>query len=155
VLELLWPKSDGTFASNCIEKGGRCSVDNIVPPIMENMQFYAMSAYFYALDCVRQLGPEPMHNWPTPTIDELEVSIDYFCSMNWANGGADLKSRHQYTSDDRLPYRCVEAVYIVTLLEFGFGFHRNHRNVTYALEVNGAEVEWALGYSLSALAHIY
>lgn len=66
---------------------------------------------------------------PTPSIDELEVSISEFCSMDWGADGENLLGRHKLTTDDRLPYRCLEAVYIVTLLEYGsvviFCMHTN------------------------------
>lgn len=44
------------------------------------------------------------------------------------------------TSDDGLPHRCVEVVYMTTLLRDGYGFPENQRNVTYALEADGMEV---------------
>lgn len=109
------------------------------------------------MDCVRELGPDHIVHWyetaytkiitkavlqldcsirPTPTIDELQDSIKQFCSMHWGGDGSHLMGRHKFTSDEKLPYRCLESVYIVTLLEFGFGFHGSHRNITLANEVN-------------------
>jgi hypothetical protein len=40
-----------------------------------------------------------------------------------------------YTYSSQLPYRCMEAVYMVTLLEKGFGFDPHTRSITLALEV--------------------
>ena len=48
---------------------------------------------------------------------------------------AKVSRGHQYTYTSQLPYRCLEALYIVTLLEKGFGFERDDRSITYALEV--------------------
>jgi hypothetical protein len=53
------------------------------------------------------------------------------------------------TNEDKLPNRCVEALYITTLLEDGFGFRGTHRGITLALEVDGTEVEWTLGFALA------
>jgi hypothetical protein len=53
------------------------------------------------------------------------------------------------TSEEKLPARCVEALYITTLLEDGFGFRGTHRGITLALEVDGTEVEWTLGFALA------
>ena len=53
------------------------------------------------------------------------------------------------TNDDKLPNRCVEALYITTLLEDGFGFRGTHRGITLALEIDGTEVEWTLGFALA------
>lgn len=71
-----------------------------------------------------------------------------FCRMDWTDEGKHLKSRHRYTTDERLQFRCLEANYILTLLRHGFGFESHHRNITLALEVEGTEVEWTLGYAL-------
>jgi hypothetical protein len=72
---------------------------------------------------------------PTPSIDELEVAVRRFCEMAWLDDGQALKGRHKYTADHRVQYRCLEANYILNLLEYGFGFHGSHRNITLALEV--------------------
>ena len=44
------------------------------------------------------------------------------------------------TSEEGLPHRCVEVVYMTTLLRDGYGFPEHSRNVTYALEADGMEV---------------
>jgi len=88
---------------------------------------------------------------PTPTIAELEESIIKFCEMNWndvENRYSNI-DRHRYTYRSQLPYRCLEALYIIKLLEKGFGFNKYERVITYALEVEGKEVEWTLGFILS------
>lgn len=56
---------------------------------------------------------------------------------------------HPYTQEVQLGDRCYESLYVLVLLERGFGFHRHGRNITFALEVKGSEVEWTLGYALS------
>jgi hypothetical protein len=58
-------------------------------------------------------------------------------------------NKHEYTKNSQLPYRCIEALYMSTLLEHGFGFDGSHRNITLALEVLGHEVEWTLGFALA------
>lgn len=45
-----------------------------------------------------------------------------------------------HTSEEGLPHRCVEVVYMTTLLRDGYGFPEHSRNVTYALEADGMEV---------------
>ncbi|CAN0526712.1 unnamed protein product, partial [Ectocarpus sp. 8 AP-2014] len=44
------------------------------------------------------------------------------------------------TSEEGLPHRCVEVVYMTTLLRDAYGFPEHSRNVTYALEADGMEV---------------
>lgn len=47
--------------SRCVQ--GPCPIDSIVHPSVSGHHFYAMSVYYYALDCVRALGPEPLPHW--------------------------------------------------------------------------------------------
>jgi len=135
--------------SLCVESP--CAVDRIEHPPVSGRQFYAMSVYYYALDCVRTLGPEPLPHWPTPTLAELEAAVLKFCALPWADvEHAYYNSKpHSFTYPAQLPYRCLEALYIVTLLDKGFGFDRHARDITLALEVGGKEVEWTLGFVLA------
>lgn len=59
-----------------------------------------------------------------------------FCALDWdlvkARFDAD---NHPYTLGHQLPARCLEGLYLVLLLERGFGFARHDRDITYALEV--------------------
>ncbi len=87
---------------------------------------------------------------PNPSIDELEEASLAFCSLPWSEiHKSHQNNSHEMTSDDKLPNRCVEALYITTLLEDGFGFRGTHRGITLALEVDGKEVEWTLGFALA------
>lgn len=86
---------------------------------------------------------------PTPRIDDLEASTHAFCHLDWSTVQSTLQDKHRYTRNAQLPYRCLEALYIVTLLEHGFGFHGQHRRITLALDVKGIEVEWTLGFALA------
>lgn len=61
--------------------------------------------------------------------------------------GKDKK--HAFTKSSQLHNRCVEGLYMATLLEYGFGFDGSHRNITLALEVMGHEVEWTLGFAMA------
>lgn len=42
---------------------GPCAIDDVSHPTVEGHHFYAMSVYYYALDCVRQLGPAALPHW--------------------------------------------------------------------------------------------
>lgn len=48
-----------------------------------------------------------------------------------------------------MPHRCLESVYMVTLLRDGFGFHPSSRDITFTFLVDGSEVEWSLGMALA------
>ena len=89
---------------------------------------------------------------PNPSIDEIEIAAHDFCALEWdlvkeTMIGKDKK--HPFTKSSQLHNRCVEALYMATLLEYGFGFDGSHRNITLALEVMGHEVEWTLGFALA------
>ncbi|CAN0564722.1 unnamed protein product, partial [Ectocarpus sp. 12 AP-2014] len=101
--------------------------------------FLAMSVFFYAMHCLHALGPAELAAWPTPTLSELRDAARGFCGMQW---GAlqNRKVRTRCPSEEGLPHRCVEVVYMTTLLRDGYGFPEHSRNVTYALEADGMEV---------------
>jgi hypothetical protein len=98
------------------------------------------------------------HEWfirffcrPNPNIKEIESAVHDFCSSEWSFVKENMLNieKHAYTKNSQLPYRCVEALYMATLLEYGFGFDVIERNITLALEVLGHEVEWTLGFALA------
>lgn len=126
------------------------------PPIQQGMKFYGMSLYFFTLDCLRELSDpdHPIHvSWPTPSIEELTHALDGFCSRKWQGDLEEVQHEaHEHTRAEVLPHRCVEAVYMVTLLRDGFGFHPSSRDITFTQWVDGNEVEWSLGMALSEYA---
>ncbi|CAM9919922.1 unnamed protein product, partial [Ectocarpus sp. 13 AM-2016] len=107
--------------------------------------FLAMSVFFYAMHCLHALGPAELAAWPRPTLSELRDAARGFCGMEWGalqnrkvrKGAQDVLFS---TSEEGLPHRCVEVVYMTTLLRDGYGFPEHSRNVTYALEADGMEV---------------
>lgn len=89
---------------------------------------------------------------PNPSIDEIELATHDFCALDWDLVKENMigkDKKHPFTKSSQLHNRCVEALYMATLLEHGFGFDGSHRNITLALEVMGHEVEWTLGFALA------
>ena len=153
-LELLkavvWPDDKcptGTDKAS-LNKDTRCYLDAIEHPPLRG-PFYAMSVYFYALDAVRHLGDVDMPNWPTPTLTEIKEAVQSFCSNDWTTAQTWMGRAHRYTTDRNVPNRCIEASYVVTLMEHGFGIDANSRNIRIALNIEGHEVEWTLGFLLA------
>ena len=130
-----------------------CYLDSIGHPPVQG-HYYAMSVYFYAYDSVRLLlgarGQELLPHWPTPTIEELESAAHTFCRTSWQ--GDEWHDKHPYTNRKQLPHRCFESLYILLVLHDAFGFARDSRQITFALDVEGHEVEWALGFALADAA---
>ncbi|RYH16494.1 hypothetical protein EON65_29995 [archaeon] len=132
---VIWPEDTGESATVKRRRGQ--PIDEIEHPSVGGHHFYAMSVYYYALDCMRQFGPDDFEFWPNPSLAELEAAALNFCSMNWPilKQSAQGANQHPYTLDTQLADRCFEVLYIITLLEKGFGFDREDRSITYALEV--------------------
>ncbi|KAI2489502.1 GDA1/CD39 (nucleoside phosphatase) family [Fragilaria crotonensis] len=125
------------------------------PPVRG--KFFAMSLFYFSLDSLRVLShpSKEAHDalnlsWPTPSIQELHDALDGLCSRNWHEDLAEIQHEaHVYTRADVLPHRCLESVYMVSLLRDGFGFAPESRDITFCFLVDGSEVEWSLGYALS------
>jgi hypothetical protein len=125
------------------------------PPLQG--KFFAMSLYFFTLDSLRELShpSKEAHealnlSWPTPSIDELHNALDGLCSRSWEGDLEEIQHEaHAFTRAEVLPHRCLESVYMVTLLRDGFGFHPESRDITFTFLVDGSEVEWSLGMALS------
>ena len=67
----------------------------------------------------------------------------FFIFFALAIPSVDLQGdvEHEFTgSVEGLAHRCVEVVYMTTLLRDGYGFPEHSRDVTYALESDGMEV---------------
>ncbi|KAL3896240.1 MAG: hypothetical protein SGARI_007228, partial [Bacillariaceae sp.] len=59
------------------------------------------------------------------------------------------EGEHSFTRAEVLPHRCIETVYMVTLLKDGFGFEPESRDITFTFLVDDNEVEWTLGMALA------
>ena len=129
------------------------------PPVRG--KFLAMSLYFFTLDSLRHFSypdaeaHEALNlSWPTPSIQELHNALNGLCSRDW-EGDMEEHNRHNqhsFTRAEVLPHRCMEAVYMVTLLKDGFGFHPESRDITFTFLVDGSEVEWSLGMAIANYA---
>ena len=119
------------------------------PPVRG--KFLAMSLYFFTLDSLREFSShEPLHlSWPTPSIQELHDALDGLCSREWHSDMALQEGVHEYSRPAVLPHRCIESVYLVTLLKDGFGFEPSSRDITFTYKLDGDEVEWTLGMALA------
>jgi hypothetical protein len=167
---VLWPQrydqdEDGAddMAHHCSSNGcpvhdvHHPSVSQVSPNDSRRRQYYAMSVYYYALDCIRVFATEKfkLHHWPKPTISELQKAAKSFCNVPWNNAEKHYLGQHEYTTNEQFPYRCMEGLYLTMLLDEAFGFDRESRDITLALNVQGIEVEWTLGYALAELIPMF
>ena len=120
-------------------------------PSVRGVRFVAMSVYFFALDCLRELGPHAVRqvaqqhaktdgdgagteeaaaaahvaleaHWPSPSLEVIRAATRAFCSMEWNYIETELRGLHKWTWDHQMPHRCFEVVAINTLLRDGWGF---------------------------------
>lgn len=122
------------------------------PSIPPNHAFLAMSVFFYGLDALRLLGKDPIleEQWPTPTLNELWTAVRSWCQTKWTAVHKQSKvTPHPFTKASLLPHRCFEAVYMVALLEDGYGLDPERRDVSFVYLVNNTEVEWSLGMAMA------
>lgn len=127
------------------------------PPI--SGEFYAMSLFFFVMDCVRFFTNDEnlIQSWPNPSLHELSNAIESFCAKDWFEEVMTSHeiNMHEFTRAEILAERCFESVYIVTLLRDGFGFDIHSRDITYSFHVDGSEVEWSLGMAIKSFADDY
>ncbi len=59
-------------------------VGGVVHPPLRG-HFFAMSLFFFTLDCLRELSQHQSLNesWPTPSISDLTNALDILCSKRW------------------------------------------------------------------------
>lgn len=174
--EALFPCPGGKQAGCAL--GG---AENSGLPDVAGAEFVAMSVFFFATDAVRALGhlgpsssfsslpssSSSVHSffaresgaahaalvagWPTPTTRELRAAAADFCAADWGHveRAGDL-GLHEWSFPEQLPNRCFESLFIASLIE-GYGVSPDARAVTFAATLGGMEVEWTLGFALTAL----
>jgi len=157
-------QADDTAEKPCL--GDLAHVPEAVDAItMATGEFYAVAGMTYVVDFVRwwlELSPDTaevgrsfLDAYPKPSLVELTHAVDTMCSGDYAPIAArtaDKKLAHPFTGFDNGPYRCFQANYILILLGEMYGFKPDGRTVTFALDVQGEDLEWPLGALLHARA---
>jgi hypothetical protein len=93
-------------------------------------------------------APSNLETYKKPTIAELRAAAEVLCAEPWdriSDVALDQSRMHRYTAPNKVPHRCFELNYIITLLSEGFGFDPRERLFDIVDEVNGNEIEWTLG----------
>ncbi len=60
---VIWPSLGEQEMKAAYVKGRPSPIESIEHPSVHGHHFYAMSVYFYALDCARHVGPEVLPFW--------------------------------------------------------------------------------------------
>ncbi len=177
IRKVMWPNTASTSSSSsspeeenekdiekpsCIPQNWdteACAIDGMSHPHVTKIsddeprvrEYFAMSVYYYALDCIRSFAPTTIEEWPRPSTNQILTSVRSFCSVEWEHAELSYLGQHRFTSDDQFPYRCLEGLFIVTLLNEAFGFDSNINTITYAVDLDGLEVEWTIGHALAVV----
>eukprot|EP00440_Ansanella_granifera_P018067 gb/GFBE01019623.1/.p1 GENE.gb/GFBE01019623.1/~~gb/GFBE01019623.1/.p1 ORF type:complete len:445 (+),score=127.24 gb/GFBE01019623.1/:1-1335(+) len=161
IRQMMSEKSKTCQADSEAEKpclGDLDNIPNAKEAVQGGVQFYAVAGLTYVVDFVDwwlKLNPSAaakaesfIKGYPNPTIGELETAVDAMCAGDYelvATRTADKKLAHPFTGADNAPFRCFQANYILVLLNDMYGFPNNGRSITYALDIDGEDLEWPLG----------
>lgn len=124
-------------------------------------KFLLISGYLYVTDFARwwlgRPGSVPASSsaalsqagtFARPTLLELREAAQLLCAEAWGDvstAALDPSSKHKFTGPHKVPHRCFEANYVVSLLSHGYGFDEGARLFRVVADVNGNEIEWTLG----------
>jgi hypothetical protein len=60
---VVWPAMPEKDKKSICVRGRPCPIDEIEHPSVHGYHFYAMSVYYFALDCMRYLGSAALPHW--------------------------------------------------------------------------------------------
>lgn len=119
---------------------GPCSLMGVYQPPLYG-EFFAFSAYWYAASFF-ELGQ-------TLEPEVLEERGRAFCSLGWD----EIREIHRDSLDDPyLPRHCFTAAFLVTLLNEGYGFPLDSREIKVPRQLQGNDIGWSLGALVLELA---
>uniref|UniRef100_A0A7S3LIK7 Uncharacterized protein n=1 Tax=Aplanochytrium stocchinoi TaxID=215587 RepID=A0A7S3LIK7_9STRA len=151
----------GGDAKGCLKPMKPCKINGVkIPEIVG--EFLGMSAYYYAIDCMRVFLVHTLNSehkeslqsheeiiqleneWPQPSIDIIRAASNVFCSLPWEYLRDHLDGLHPVTPQRKLPHRCFD-VSLVTSLLAAYGFNTKKRDITFALNIKDIDIEWTIG----------
>ncbi|XP_075072070.1 ectonucleoside triphosphate diphosphohydrolase 1 isoform X2 [Mixophyes fleayi] len=116
----------------------RCSFNGIFQPTLQG-EFGAFSAFFFVMDFLK-LTKEKV------SLDRVKETVERHCSKPWS----EVKSESGKIKEKYLSEYCFSGVYILTLLELGYGFNSSNWNeISFLGKVHGSDAGWTLGYMLN------
>jgi hypothetical protein len=138
------------FSADCYHGDGRierCSFNGVYQPPLGNKQFIAMSALVYTWEFLGlKTGPE------TDDLRKLTKRAQYVCSMSYQEQVEYYNRIVGDLSVDRkannIHAQCFNAAYIYHLLHSGLGLPLKHTPIEVYHDINGTQVDWALGMML-------
>ncbi|XP_071987517.1 ectonucleoside triphosphate diphosphohydrolase 1 isoform X2 [Engystomops pustulosus] len=116
----------------------KCSFNGIFQPILQG-EFRAFSAFFFVMDFLK-LSKEKF------SLEVVKETVERHCSKPWS----EVKSQSGKVKEKYLSEYCFSGVYIINLLELGYGFNSSSWNdITFSGKIHGSDAGWTLGYMLN------
>ncbi|XP_040292478.1 ectonucleoside triphosphate diphosphohydrolase 1 isoform X2 [Bufo bufo] len=116
----------------------RCSFNGIFQPVLQG-EFGAFSAFFFVMDFLK-LSKEKF------SLDTVKETVERHCSKPWS----EVKKVSGKVKEKYLSEYCFSGVYILNLLENGYGFNSSiWENISFLGKVSGSDAGWTLGYMLN------
>ncbi|XP_053548503.1 ectonucleoside triphosphate diphosphohydrolase 1 [Bombina bombina] len=116
----------------------QCSFDGIYQPVLKG-EFGAFSAFYFVMDYLK-LTQEKV------SLEEVKNTVAKHCSKPWD----EIKNSSKKTKEKYLSEYCFSGIYILTLLELGYGFtSENWNTISFLGKVSGSDAGWTLGFMLN------
>ncbi|XP_066457227.1 ectonucleoside triphosphate diphosphohydrolase 1 isoform X1 [Eleutherodactylus coqui] len=116
----------------------RCSFNGIFQPVLQG-EFGAFSAFYFVMDFLK-LSKEKV------SLDTVKETVERHCAKPWS----EVKSESGKVKEKYLSEYCFSGVYILTLLELGYGFNSSSwKDITFLGKIHGSDAGWTLGYMLN------
>ncbi|KAM9323750.1 ectonucleoside triphosphate diphosphohydrolase 1 [Gastrophryne carolinensis] len=116
----------------------RCSFNGIFQPLLQG-KFRAFSAFYFVMDFLKVTKGKV-------SLDNVKEIVERHCSKQWS----EVKQESGKIKEKYLSEYCFSGVYILTLLELGYGFNAsNWEDITFLGKIHGNDAGWTLGYMLN------
>lgn len=80
------------------------------------------------------------------SLDTVKETVKRHCSKPWS----EVKSESGKVKEKYLSEYCFSGVYILNLLELGYGFNSSSwKDITFLGKIHGSDAGWTLGYMLN------
>ncbi|KAM4636283.1 ectonucleoside triphosphate diphosphohydrolase 1 [Discoglossus pictus] len=116
----------------------QCSFNGVYQPMLQG-EFGAFSAYFFVMDYLKVTKDKP-------SLEKVKETVAKHCSRPWN----EVKSESPKTKEKYLSEYCFSGIYILSLLELGYGFTSDNWNdISFLGKISGSDAGWTLGYMLN------